>query len=95
MTTYVKLANEAQLLADGNVVLLDASADAISLFSQAWPLVPHISLMQFLFFLYAVLLSKATRVATGCAAGKISQYIYVNELFVYPFISSIILCLSM
>lgn len=55
MSTYV---NYTQLLADGNIVLLDASADAISLFSQAGVLVPHINLMQFFTFLYAVLLSR-------------------------------------
>lgn len=89
MSTYV---NYAHLLADGNVVLLDDSADAISLFSQAGLLVPHINLMQFFTFLYAVLLSKATRVATGCAAGKISQYVYVNALCL-PIHLPIIQCL--
>lgn len=80
------LITHSYLLADVNIVLLDASADAVSLFSQAGILVPHINLMQFFTFLYAVLLSKATRVATGCAAGNISQYVYVNALYVYPFI---------
>jgi len=38
--------------------------------------------------------SKGTRVTTGCTAGMISQSVYVNALYVYPFIFPIILFVS-